>query len=158
MKPLVYSFDLNIADYIAMNMHPWRNNTRLVRGTAPSAGLVLIVAFFFLRVVGGMVPEWAFLAAGTIALCYLLFAPVLGRYRYGVRLRKYFGQPPANRLLGPHTLSIGPEGIESTGPYHRTFRAWPAVTGACVTADYTLIYTIFGTDGARSSLTVENDP
>ena len=144
MNSLAYSFDLNIADYIAMNMHPWRNNTSVFRGTAPAAGIVLIVAFFLLRVVGDMVPDGAFLAAGGIALCYLLLAPFWWRYRYGVRLRKYYGQPPADRLLGPHTLSIGPEGIESTGPYHRTFRAWPAVTGACVTADYTLIYTIFG--------------
>jgi hypothetical protein len=144
MNCLAYSFDLNIADYIAMNMHPWRDNTRLFRGIAPSAGIVLISAFFFLRVAGHMAPGWAFLAAGGIALCYLLVSPLFWRYRYRARLRKYYGQPPADRLLGLHTLSIGPEGIESTGPYHRTYRAWPAVTGACVTADYTLIYTIFG--------------
>jgi hypothetical protein len=143
MTPLAYSFDLGIEDYVAMCMGSWTWK-QWFRGSAPSAGILFIAAFFFLVTVGHMVPVWGFVAAGIVALAYLALSPSLWRRRYEFRLRKYYSQHPVAKLLGPHTLTIAPEGIESTGPYHRTFRAWPSITLASITSKHTLIYTIFG--------------
>jgi YcxB-like protein len=143
MSDPAYSFELGVDDYVAMNMHRWRSLGSWYRNTAKSAWAVVLVVFAFLAF-GHMQVDLALVAALGVAAVYLLISPWFWRRRYVRCLRQHYGRPPADRLMGAHTLTIGPEGIESTGPYHRTSRAWPAVTEAFITSRYVLIHTIFG--------------
>jgi hypothetical protein len=139
---MVYEFALTADDYIAASLSS--NTTRnVLRGYVPYALALVLVFWIVLRhgVAASFLALTAFagvLFVGTLVYYGLTwqkkFIDVLARYHDG----------PQKSILGPHTLELTDVGLFSSGPLHRSFRAWSSVTAAVVSPSHIFFHTLFG--------------
>lgn len=144
MSNLAYSFELTPEDYVAMNMNARAGMKPFLLAALPSSAALGLVLFAMLGLDRSRNLGSAALVATAVAIAFFVFQSLWWKYRLRRHFLKYYARAPRDRLFGPHTLAISDEGIESTGPHHRTFRAWPAITQARFTADRLFLHTIFG--------------
>lgn len=81
--------------------------------------------------------QWPYtLFFGAIAVGWLLVYP----RRFDAIVRKYaektVAEPAYARMLGPCTLALTPEGLQSVSPMGASTFAWDAVTDVRLTSDY----------------------
>jgi hypothetical protein len=138
---MVYKFDLTADDYIEASLAG--HQTRAVLRAYALRALLPAVAVW---IVGHDVEGVPILLSTAFAA--VLFLGILAYY--GLTWRKNFAASLARHyetrrsILGPHTLELTDAGLESSGPLHRSFRAWPSVTGAIASRSHVFIHTLFG--------------
>jgi hypothetical protein len=141
---LDFAFDLTAADLIAMNLSACESNAVYRRyANWWSATIALVALLLLSHAFSGALYE-AFLAALLIGAASYFALPPWWRYRGRIKLREYYTSSAGQLLVGPHTLSLTAEGLESIGSHHRAFRSWVTVTRALITAEHVFLSTVFG--------------
>lgn len=139
---MIYKFDLVADDYIAASLSS--NKTRsVVRAYVPYALALALIFWILLR----HAVEASFLASTVFAA--VLFLGVLAYYgltwqKSFTRVLKRYHEGPRHAILGAHTLELTDAGLNSSGPLHRSFRAWSAITDAVVSRSHIFFHTLFG--------------
>lgn len=139
---MIYKFDLTADDYTAASLSS-NTTRRVVRAYLPYA-LVLALAFWILLrhgVAASLVTSTA--GAGVLFAGVLAYHGLTWRTSFGSAVRRYH-EGPVRAILGLHTLELTDAGLNSSGPLHRTFRAWPSITAAAVSRSHVFFHTLFG--------------
>jgi hypothetical protein len=140
---VTYQFDLTAADYREMNLAAFRWPPVLLHYSIhalSAALLVLVAAPWALEASTGS----AAVAASVVFVAVLAWLSLAWRAKALRAIDAADNTPSKHVIFGPHTLTFTDAGLESTGPVHRSFRDWRAVTEARITKTQMLIYTAFG--------------
>jgi hypothetical protein len=139
---MIYKFDLIADDYAAASLS-CTSTRSVVRSYVPYA-LVLALAFWILLRHGAEASSFAsFAAAMALFLGMLAYYALTWQKTFARALVRYH-EGPRSSILGPHTLELTENGLDSSGPLHRSFRAWASVTGAVVSPSHVFFPTLFG--------------
>jgi len=139
-----YSFVLAADDYVALN----RALCRGPRAFAPYGwllGFPIATLVFWAAYAGSRASmQFALVIAFVVLLLTVVLVPPVLWWRAQRSWRRYYSTPATAPLLGPHQLSLREDGLESTGPNHRSWRAWPTVCHITEARDHLLLSTVYG--------------
>jgi hypothetical protein len=143
MSQTRFEFELTADDYVKTLSRGYA--TRPVVEGFLKWSLVPAMLFWIIAREGtGATPSYSFLASLAAASIYFLYHVFTWRKKYESTLFQYYSSSPQSVVLGPHQIEFTDEGMTSTGPMHKTFRRWEAVTYVAEQADHFWIYTAFG--------------
>ena len=139
---MIYEFDLQADDYKAASLASMRTG-RIVRAYVPYGLSVALVFWILLRVAVGAEEIAATAAAVILFLGFLGYYGLTWRSRFDRAFTRHY-EGARGSILGPHTLELTDAGLNSSGPLHRSFRAWPSITRAVASRSHIFFHTLFG--------------
>ena len=140
---MTYQFELTAADYREMNLAAFRWTPVFLHYSIHAfcaALFVVVAALWALQASTG----GAAIAGIIVYVAVLAWLSLAWRAKVLGAVGASYSAPSKQVIFGPHTLTFTELGLESTGPVHRSFRDWRAVTEVRVTNSQMLIYTAFG--------------
>ena len=144
MQPLTFAFDLQPADYIRSALWEGGGPRRFRRKAAGTA--LLLGAMTFVLLVGTSETwfEAGLVLAPAVAVVSYLLLPRLWWHRLREGLEAHYRQASHRVLYGPHTLTIGDDGLESSNAHHRVWRSWAATSHVAESSAAIYIHTVTG--------------
>ena len=139
---MVYKFELVADDYIAASLSS-NTTTAVIRAYLPYALLLALLFWILLRHAVAASFLLATVSAAALLMTMLAYYCLTWPKTFANALKRYH-EGPRRSILGPHTLELTDAGLNSSGPLHRSFRAWPSITGAVVSRSHIFFHTLFG--------------
>lgn len=138
-----YEFELTMHDYMDMTMASL-NSKEVVRSYVPHVLSGALITWIVAKHTFGASMLVASMIGLAVFAAGLVHHSMNWRRNYLNALSRHYDAPEQRAILGAHTLELTDDGINSSGPLHRTFRKWAAVTHASLTLSHCLFYTSFG--------------
>ena len=140
---MIYTFDLMADDYIAMSLSSNKTSS-VVRAYVPYAVLPALVLWILAHDVAAVPFLLSSVLATVLFLGILTYYGLSWKKNFANTLARYHEDPKRRLILGPHTLELTDAGLNSSGPLHRSFRAWSSITDVVAVQSHVLFHTSFG--------------